>query len=457
MDVLMPQLGETVAEGTVTQWYKNVGDSVSENESLFDVETDKVSTEIPAPAAGVLVEILVASGETVKVGTRLAVIRAAGDAGVAPPPARAAGPDTAAVPAPAVTAAAPPPSVARVPAAERGDGATRLSPVVRRLLAEHKLAAAAIAGSGRDGRITRDDVLAHVEKSRAGAAPAASVAPAPTAAPAAVAPSPPAPVAAVSRPSAQAAVPAPPAPAVATPPAPHETVIALNSVRRRSAAAMARSWLTIPHVLQAVEADFHAVETARAARGAQWRAAEGFTLTYLPFIARAVCNALAKYPQINARLDGDSLIVSRRVHLGIAVDLGGDGLIVPVVKDAQDKTLKAMAREIHALTQKARAGGLKPDDLTQATYTLSNSGVFGTLITAPIVNPPQVAILSTDGVRKKPVVIETAAGDAIAVRPVGVLAQSFDHRAVDGAYSAGFLREVKSILEQRDWLTDLPG
>jgi len=204
-----------------------------------------------------------------------------------------------------------------------------------------------------------------------------------------------------------------------------------------------------------VEADYHRVEQARRSLGEQWKKREGFALTYLPFVARAVSIALGKFPNLNATFDGDSLVVHQRINLGVAVDLGGDGLVVPVVKDVPNKSLPQIAREINELAQKARSNRLRPDDLTEGTYTITNNGAFGTVITAPIINQPQVAILSTDGVRKKPVVIEGPDGDSIAIRPVGVLAQAFDHRAVDGAYSAAFLREVKAAIESRDWIQAL--
>lgn len=458
MDILMPQLGETVAEGTVTKWYKQAGEAVKADEALFDVETDKVSTEIPCPVAGIVAEILVPAGQTVKVGTRLAVVASGAQAELplAPPALR----ETAAAPVSSARALATPHALARVPG-------QKLSPVVRRLLAEHGLAPGDVRGTGRDGRLTRDDVLGHVGRASAtpttavtnpGAPPAAartSVASAPALP--VTAPTPvPAPAPAIT--SGQAApVPAQP-PAVPAPSVPGEgeTFVPFNTIRRKTATAMARAWAAVPHVLQAVEADFSRVEAARRARGDGWRAREGFALTYLPFIALAVSHALGRYPHLNARIEGEGLMVSRRVHLGIAVDLSHEGLMVPVVRDAQDRTLPALAREIHRLAQGARAGRLRPDDFATPTYTLSNSGVFGTLITAPIVNPPQVGILSTDGVRKKPVVIESPDGDAIAIRPVGVLAQSFDHRAIDGAYSAAFLAEVRRVIETRDWLQDLP-
>jgi 2-oxoglutarate dehydrogenase E2 component (dihydrolipoamide succinyltransferase) len=204
-----------------------------------------------------------------------------------------------------------------------------------------------------------------------------------------------------------------------------------------------------------VEAEFHRVDRARAAHGDTWRAREGFALTYLPFVARAACLAIADFPRINASIEGETLVVHRAIHLGIAVDLGaGDGLVVPVIRDAAAKSVSALAREIHRLAHGAREHRLGPDDYAGGTYTISNSGSFGTLITAPIIAQPQVAILSMDGVKKKPVVAEGPDGDAIVIRPVGVIAQSFDHRAIDGAYSAAFLRRVKEIVETRDWIAD---
>jgi 2-oxoglutarate dehydrogenase E2 component (dihydrolipoamide succinyltransferase) len=312
---------------------------------------------------------------------------------------------------------------------------------VRRLLAEHGLDASAIRGSGHDGRVTRDDVRAHLAR-QSRAPQSASTAEA--AVPFVVARGPGA---------AEAAMPGP-SPA-ASERAADESIVPLNNIRRRSAAAMARAWQVVPHVLQAVEADYSRIEQARRAKQAAWQAREGFELTYLPFLAWAVCQALQRYEQINARIEGDNLVVSRRVHLGIAVDLNHEGLVVPVIRDAQDRNVPALAREIRRIAVSARGNKLKPDDMSQPTYTISNSGVFGTLITAPIVNPPQVAILSTDGVSKRPVVVESLEGDSIAVRPVGVLAQSFDHRAIDGAYSAAFLKELKRIVEGRAWIEDI--
>jgi len=211
----------------------------------------------------------------------------------------------------------------------------------------------------------------------------------------------------------------------------------------------------VPHVLQVVEADFYRIEQARRELGTAWKEREGYSLTYLPFVVRAVSIALGRYPKLNSTFAGEALSVQRRINIGIAVDMNFEGLMVPVVKDVPTKSMAQLAREINDLAVRARAGKLKPDELTEGTYTITNNGAYGTVITAPIINQPQVAILSTDGVLKKPLVIETPEGESIAIRPVGVLAQSFDHRAVDGAYAAAFLRELKLIVETRSWTQDL--
>jgi pyruvate dehydrogenase E2 component (dihydrolipoamide acetyltransferase) len=390
MDVVMPQLGETVKEGTVTAWRKKVGERVEKDDLLFGVNTDKVEMDVPSPATGVLSAILVPEGTTVRVGEKLAVIQEEGMA-------------ESAAPAPASKEKAPPPAAASSGKREAvaRDPDARLSPVVRKLLAEHGLDPAAIQGTGAGGRITRDDVLAHV--AQRGTA------------------------------------------------APQRKVVPFNRIRKVTAERMALSWRTIPHVLQAVEVDFLPVEEARLAAAAAWKAKEGFSLTVLPFVGYAVCAAIREFPNVNASVEGDGLVLHGSVHLGVAVDLGTEGLIVPVVKDAGNLGVADLARRMRALADKAREKRLSADEVTGATYTLSNSGKFGTLLTAPIIDPPQVAILSLDGVQRKPAVV----GDALAVRPIGVLAQSFDHRAFDGAYSASFLRRVKEILEGRDWSRDL--
>jgi 2-oxoglutarate dehydrogenase E2 component (dihydrolipoamide succinyltransferase) len=458
MNVLMPQLGETVAEGTVANWHKKVGDKIVVDELLFDVETDKVSMEVPAIAAGVLTQILVPAGTTVDVGTVLAVIDDGKAATAQPPAAQPAAPAPQPVPAAAAAEAPPswyaamPPSmneateqyspratngggvtaVAQGPAqAVQRDGHRRLSPAVRRLAAEFRVDLGAVAGSGRDGRITRRNVvdfIAHTKTQPQTVAMAAA-----GGAPAARAPS--------------------PAPAAA--PAPTGGVVPFTRIRKLTADHMVRSKATSPHVLQAVEVDFFRVDQVRKTVRDAFKAKHGHSLTYLPFIANAVCQALRDFPNLNSSVHGDGIVIHENVNLAIAVDLGPEGLVAPVIKMAHKLSVSQLAGAINDVSSRARSGRLKPDDFAGGTYTLSNSGTFGTLITAPIINQPQVAILSTDGVRKKPVVLETSEGDAIAIRPVGVLAQSFDHRAVDGAYSAAFLDKVRKLLENSHWLVEV--
>jgi pyruvate dehydrogenase E2 component (dihydrolipoamide acetyltransferase) len=454
MNVLMPQLGETVAEGTVANWHKKAGDTVQKDEIILDIETDKVSMEVPAPVAGVITKVLVEAGTTVEVGTVLAVIDDGTTASDDPPaavpkpaapapapaPAEAAPAPAAALPeAPPSWYAAMPPSMneaaeqyspSGAPAASVGaqpvsrGGHQRLSPAVRRLAAEYNLDLNAVEGSGRNGRITRRNVIDFLEARKA--APQAA--------------------------AARAAAPAARAPAPAAAPG---STIPFNRIRKLTAEHMVRSKATSPHVLQAVEVDFHRVDQVRRTVRDAWKAKHGFSLTYLPFIANAVCRALQEFPKLNSSVQGDSLVLHAHVNLGVAVDLGADGLVAPVIKRADALSVGQLADAIADIAQRSRSGRLKPDDVSGGTYTLSNSGTFGTLITAPVINQPQVAILSTDGVRKKPVVVESSEGDSIAIRPVGVLAQSFDHRAVDGAYSAAFLDRVRKLLETSHWVVEI--
>ncbi len=483
MDVLMPQLGETVAEGTVAAWHKQVGDRVEADEILLDVETDKVSMEIPAPRAGTLVEIRVEAGQTVEVGAVLAVVRGDGEAaGTEAPMAAAPAPASEAA---AVTATAGPiastgpttstgstasadPTTAAGPASASGTGTAalqrsdtqRLSPAVRRLVAEHDIDVEAVPGSGRNGRITRRNVLEYLEGKTAdpaAAPPPQAVAPPPqaaSAAPTAVAASP-AVAPEVVREAPAAAQPAREAPAPAPAPDLGAGTIPFNRVRRLTADHMVKSKAMSPHVLQAVEVDFSGVDRVRKAMRESWRAQHGYSLTYLPFIAYAVCGALREFPHVNASVKDDALVLHPYVNLAIAVDLGADGLVAPVIKSAESMSVTQLAGAIQDVASRARTSRLRPDDLSGGTYTLSNSGTFGTLITAPIINQPQVAILSTDGVRKKPVVIERPDGDSIAIRPIGILAQSFDHRAFDGAYSAAFLDRLRKRLELTDWFREI--
>jgi pyruvate dehydrogenase E2 component (dihydrolipoyllysine-residue acetyltransferase) len=430
MNVLMPQLGETVTEGTVASWKKKVGDKVAVDEIILDIETDKVSMEIPSPGDGFITQILVPEGTTVAVGTVLAVVEASMSATAAAPAARAAEPAAVAAP---IAAVAPAAVVAPTQVASAGGAAVardshqRLSPAVRRLAAEHQLDLKAVPGSGRGGRITRRNVLEFIQGQKT--APPAS---------------------AGAAPAARAPAPAPQGPT----PAGAKTV-PFTRIRKLTAEHMVRSKTTSPHVLQAVEVDFQRVDIVRKTVRDAWKAKHGYSLTYLPFIANAVCRALEDFPNLNSSVHGDSLILHPSVNLGIAVDLGAEGLVAPVIKHAERLSVAQLADAIAEVAQRSRAGKLRPDDFQGGTYTLSNSGTFGTLITAPIINQPQVAILSTDGVRKKPVVVETSEGDSIAIRPVGVLAQSFDHRAVDGAYSAAFLDRVRKILETSNWVVEV--
>jgi 2-oxoglutarate dehydrogenase E2 component (dihydrolipoamide succinyltransferase) len=457
MNVLMPQLGETVAEGTVAKWHKKVGDTIAVDELLFDVETDKVSMEVTAITAGVITKILVPAGATVDVGTVLAVIEESAGATAAAPAAQPAAPAPAPAPAgeaspPSWYAARPPamnepkeqypqpavaPAAAAAGAAQR-DSHQRLSPAVRRLAAEYRLDLATVSGSGRNGRITRRNVLEFIQTRQS----------APTQAPAAPPVAKPAPALAAA-PVARAPAPGP------VPASQLGTKVPFTRIRRLTADHMVRSKATSPHVLQAVEVDFHRVDQVRKAVRDAWKAKHGHSLTYLPFIGNAVCRALQDFPHLNSSIDGDGLVLHEHVNLAIAVDLGAEGLVAPVVKAAEKLSVAQLADAIADLAHRSRTNRLKPDDFSGGTYTLSNSGTFGTLITAPIINQPQVAILSTDGVRKKPVVVETSEGDSIAIRPVGVLAQSFDHRAVDGAYSAAFLDRLRRVIETSNWSVEV--
>ena len=316
-----------------------------------------------------------------------------------------------------------------------------------------------ITGTGAGGRITRDDILAVIDAQASGAtatppgAPAANVA-----APAAVPPPPSAPTPAVP-PGGEAAAGSPerarvPAPTPRT--GEREEIIAFSKIRKITAEHMVRSKATSAHTLVAVEVDFEAVDRVRRAQKQSFKDAEGTSLTYLPFIARAVIDAISDFPHVNASVGDDELIVHRYVNLGIAVDINFEGLLVPVVHDAEGKRLRLIAREIHDLATRARTKRLMADDISGGTFTITNAGPFGTLITAAVINQPQVAILSTDGVKKRPVVVELPDGsDAIVVHPVGILALTFDHRAFDGAYAAAFVSRVRDILESRDWAQEL--
>jgi len=409
MNVVMPQLGETVAEGTIAAWHVKVGDRVEVDDLLLDIETDKVATEIPAPLAGTIDEILVAEGETVVVGTVLAVIR---------PDAVAVDPDDA---IPDSDTQSPLPVAENLtPLVQPSAYPAPLSPAVRRLFAQHSLNPFMVSGTGAERRIKRSDVLEYLRNQTAEPEQAAAL-----------------------------------TTTTGEMPGEDTTFVPFNLVRRMTALHMVRSKAVSPHVLQAMEVDFTNVAKVRAKHSESWREKTGYSLTFLPFIARAVCLAIGDFPHINASVADGGLRLHPHVHLAIAVDLGREGLVAPVIKTAESLSVARFADRIHALTMKARAGSLSNADLSGGTYTLSNSGAFGTLITAPIINQPQVAILSIDAISKRPVVVGGPQGDSIAIRSIGILAQSFDHRAMDGAYAAAFLRRVKAIIEESDWLRKL--
>ncbi len=471
-DVTLPQLGETVTEGTITQWFKKVGDTVAADEPLFEVSTDKVDTEVPSPVSGVLTEIRVQEGDTVDVGTVIAVVGDADGAAAAPPApaaepactcARAGTGAGAGARTGSRSGAGNPRSAA--PAARPGSGSRLLrllqrrprqsgdnrllSPVVRRLVNEHGLDPDAIAGSGPGGRITRDDVLDHIDATGANRqepAPAAPAAPAPRRLqPRRLRPRHPLPH------LRRAAAPAPTASA-----GERDTVVPLSKIRRLTGDHMVMSKATSPHAFSVVEVDFANVDVVRTKVKNDWKATHGFSLTYLPFIARAVIDGLSEFPHLNASVGDNDLIVHNFVDLGIAVDLDYDGLLAPVVRDAETKRLAAIASEISDLADRARSRKLSPDEISGGTFTITNNGSAGSVLTMPIINQPQVAIISTDAIVRKPVVTTGPdGGEAIAIHPVGNLAMSWDHRAFDGAYAARFLARVKEILETKDWSTEL--
>ena len=453
---MMPQLGETVTEGTITRWMKGVGEQVERDEPLFEVSTDKVDSEVPSPAAGVLTEILVPEGETVEVGVKLAVIGDGSGAAAVPaatdepapaPPAEpvVAAPSPPPAPPPPPAAPAESPAAAPASATTNGDGAEPLllSPIVRKILAENGISESEVTGTGAGGRITREDALRVVEARRAaGATPP----PAPTA-PAA------APVASASP---MASAPSPPGVSMASFRRAGDQLVPFSNMRRRTAEHMVRSKATSPHAFIANEVDFESVERVRSAWGERFKAEEGFTLTYLPFVARAAVEALRDFPLLNASVVDDSLLVHSEVNLGIAVDLSHEGLIVPVIHRAEEVTLRGVARRIRDLAERARSRQLNADDIAGGTFSITNDGPFGTYFTVPIINQPQVAILATDGIARRPVVVTHPDGsESIAIHSTGILGVSWDHRAVDGAYVSLFLARVSELLGSRDWAAEL--
>jgi len=448
VDVVMPQMGVSVSEGTITKWLKQEGEQVEADEALLEISTDKVDTEVPSPASGTVTQILVQEGETVEVGTKLAQIGGApaanGQAQPAAPPepatAQAAAESSAASgaegetpteqPVVEATPAAPAPAPA-------GDGAGEksfVSPVVARIASEHGVDPSQVQGSGRGGRVTKKDILNFIEQGGAAAAPAAPAA-APAEAPAA---------------------PAPPKPA---PPAPHPMVAEggeqfepMNAMRRGIAEHMRRSLDTSAHVTSAIEVDMSKVVAIRRKLKKEYEAAYGVNPTYLSFIARATVETLREYPWINGELRGEQIVTRNFVNLGFAVELtDGKGLIVPVLKHAEGLNLLGIARGVKDIAQRARDKQLTPDEVQGGTFTITNPGGYGTFHGTPVISQPQAAILGTYAVVKRPWVIQDDRGeDVIAIRPIMNLTLTYDHRLVDGALAGRFLHDLREKLESWD-------
>jgi 2-oxoisovalerate dehydrogenase E2 component (dihydrolipoyl transacylase) len=420
--IKMPQLGESVTEGTVDKWLKREGDFVKRDEPLVEVVTDKVNAEIPSPFEGKLVKIAVTEGETVLVGAVLAQIEVPGTAGAdaqAPPTAsREAGVAHTEVPPEPARGASPAPAAVAQPADDGGAERPRLSPAVRKLAAEHQINPSNLRGTGMRGRVTRDDVLAAVEGGQTAAA-AAPVAPAP----------------------ARTTAPAPP-------PSPRidgarEELVKLSVMRRSIAEHMVRSLATSPHAWTLQEVDVTSLVRYREAEKDSFKSRHGVALTYLPFVVQVVCDVIKQYPWLNSSWTADGVVLKRYINLGIAVSIP-DGLIVPVLKDADQRGFTDLVRALNDLIERARNKQLKPDDVQGGTFTLNNTGATGSVASQPIINQPQAAILTTESIVKRPVVV----GDAIAIRHIMNTCLSFDHRIIDGMMAGQFLGAIKKRLEE---------
>jgi pyruvate dehydrogenase E2 component (dihydrolipoamide acetyltransferase) len=436
-DVVMPQMGESIVEGTLTKWLKKPGERVERDEPLFEISTDKVDTEIPAPAAGTLSEVLVEEGKTVGINTVVARIDEGGAAAAAPAPAKTeapAPPPQAEAPAPKSPAPEPPAqeTIHPTPAAERVEEvspAGPLSPLVRKMARENSIDLTRVKGTGAGGRITKQDLEAYLAASQtAPATPAAPAARPPVAAP----PPAPAPVA----PPAAPVAPLAPAGQAKT------RIEPMSTMRIKIAEHMVMSKRTSPHVTTVHRVDMTAVAKMRERNKALFQSNYGFSLTWLPFIARAAVVALRQYPLLNASLDGSNIIYHNEINIGIAVALE-NGLIVPVIRAADEKNVLGLQRSIVDLATRGRSRQLKPDEVQGGTFSITNFGSFGSLIGTPVINQPQVAILGVGTVDKTPVVLD----DAIAIRSICHLSLSFDHRLVDGALADQFMTKLKQVLE----------
>jgi len=425
VDVVMPQMGESIAEGTVTRWLKSVGEPVERDEPLFEISTDKVDAEIPAPASGRLTEIRAAAGQTVEVNRVVGVIETASAAAHDAPPARTAPPP-----------AAPAAPVAAADAAA-GDAAGFVSPVVRRMAAEHGVALTSVRGSGTGGRVTKKDLLAHLERAAAPvAAPAPAIAPTP---------SPAAPL-------------APGAPTEGTEPwqtvqldAPAfaadkpTTRVAMTQMRKKIAEHMVASRRTSAHVHSVFEVDMSRAVALRERHKQAYVERHGTRLTYMALFIKAACDALRAWPIVNSSIEGDEIVYRRELNIGVAVALDW-GLIVPVIRNADELSIAGLCKRVADLAHRARAKKLNPEEVHGGTFTITNPGQFGGLYGLPIINQPQVAILGIGGIERRPVVV----GDAIAIRSMMYLSMSYDHRAVDGAVADQFLARVRHVLEDFD-------
>jgi 2-oxoglutarate dehydrogenase E2 component (dihydrolipoamide succinyltransferase) len=491
IDVVMPQMGVSVSEGTITKWLKQEGEAVQADEPLLEISTDKVDTEVPSPGSGVVQQILVAEGETVEVGSRLAVIAPEGAA--APPPeappepatqqaadesAAAASEGVGAVAEAAQPAEAAPPAAPAAPQQpaqphDSGDnGRSFVSPVVARIASEHGVDVSDVEGSGRGGRVTKKDILAFVEQGppeQPPAEPAAAPAP-PAPQPAAAAPPAPAPAPAqpaaaqpaaapsAAAPPQQAPPPAqaqqPPAPRQPAPQQPAEPAVgeqleAMSPMRRGIAEHMRRSLDTAAHVTSAIEVDMSKVVAIRGKLKKEYEASYGVNPTYLAFVARAAVETLRDYPYVNGEIRGEKIVTRQHVNLGFAVELAeGKGLIVPVVRNAEGLNLLGMARGIADIAARARSKQLLPDDVAGGTFTITNPGGYGTFHGTPVISQPQSGILGTYAMVKRPWVVEDELGqDVIAIRPIMNVTLTYDHRLVDGAYAGRFLRDLRGRLE----------
>jgi pyruvate dehydrogenase E2 component (dihydrolipoamide acetyltransferase) len=448
VDVVMPQMGVSVSEGTVTKWLKREGDPVQADEALLEISTDKVDTEVPSPASGVVQQILVQEGETVDVGTRLAVIAPEGAAPAAAQPpapataeaaAEANASSSAETPAPAEPTEEPSASSAEPQA--QGNGKTFVSPVVARIASEHGVDVSRVPGSGRGGRVTKKDIMAFLESGEP-ASRKASAAP---------------PQAEPDRPQPQTAVTAPPrpepAPAVdAGQPAAGESFEPMTAMRRGIAEHMRRSLDTSAHVTSAIEVDMTKAAAIRAKLKKEYEAAYGVNPTYLAFVARAAVETLREYPWLNGEIRGDKIVTRNYVNLGIAVELAdGKGLIVPVVKNAETLNLLGMAKAIADIAQRAREKKLLPDDVSGGTFSITNPGGYGTFHGTPIISQPQAGILGTYAIVKRPWVVQDEFGnDVIAIRSIMNLTLTYDHRLIDGALAGRFLRDMRQRLQTWD-------